>query len=216
MAASTPMEIPLSCRLPAIAPGEGAGRIMNMPRTVTDKVQKDRPQAPSSAVLSSYTHELGQRQARLAVVKSGRLRALVLSLGCLLIGIAVPALTLRHTSHSPVLWALPFLGALHFCMRYAREGREWRQLSLQCDYFERGIARVTGAWIGKGRSGEEFARRHHRYQDDLNILGTGSLFELLCTTRTKAGAERLASYLLDAPEFKETRLRQESVRELSY
>jgi len=187
---------------------------MNTPHPVTDNVQKNRPLAEPSVVLSSYTHELGQRKTRLAVVKSGRLRALVLSLVCLLLGIAMPALTLRHSALSPALWALPFLGALYFGLQYGREGREWRQLSLQCDYFERGIGRVTGVWIGKGRSGEEFTRRHHLYQDDLNILGTGSLFELLCTTRTIAGAERLASYLLDVPEPKETKLRQEAVREL--
>lgn len=187
---------------------------MNMPRTVTDKIQKDRPQALSSAVLSSYTHELGERQARLAVVKSVRSRALVLSLGCLLSGIVLPAFHLSHVTFSSGLWVLPFLGALYFCLEYGREGREWRQLSLQSDHFERGIARVTGAWIGKGRSGEEFARTHHLYQDDLNIFGTGSLFELLCTTRTRVGAERLASYLLDAPEPEETKLRQEAVKEL--
>jgi hypothetical protein len=56
-------------------------------------------------VLSSYAHELGQRKAQLAVVKSNRLRALVLSLGCLLLGIAILALALRHSALSPALWA---------------------------------------------------------------------------------------------------------------
>jgi hypothetical protein len=190
------------------------GHIMNTPRPVTDKGRKDGHRGPSFAVRSSYTQELGQRQARLAVVKSGRLRALVLSLGCLLLGIAMPALHLGHMTLFPAFWATPLLGALYFFFQYGREGMEWRQLSLQCDYFERGLARVAGAWIGKGRSGEEFARGHHLYQDDLNILGTGSLFELLCTTRTSAGAERLAAYLLDACEPTETKLRQEAVREL--
>jgi hypothetical protein len=147
-------------------------------------------------------------------VKSGRLRALVLSLSCLLLGIAMPPLHLGDMTLFPAFWATPLLGALYFFFQYGREGMEWRQLSLQCDYFERGLARVAGAWIGKGRSGEEFARGHHLYRDDLNILGTGSLFELLCTTRTSAGAERLASYLLDACEPTETKLRQEAVREL--
>jgi hypothetical protein len=76
-------------------PGEGMGHIMNTPRPVTDKGRKDGHRGPSFAVRSSsYTQELGQRQVRLAVVKSGRLRALVLSLGCLLLGIAMPALHL--------------------------------------------------------------------------------------------------------------------------
>ena len=177
-------------------------------------VPERRRLAEPSAVLSSYTDQLGQRKVRLAAAKSRRLYALVLSLSCLLFGIAIPALALAHLAVPPAFWALPFVGAVYFGLHYGREGRDWRQLSLQCDYFERGIARLTGAWIGRGRSGEEFARSHHLYQDDLNILGTGSLFELLCTTRTRAGAQRLAAYLLDAPEPEETKLRQEAVREL--
>jgi hypothetical protein len=78
------------------------GRIMITPRPVTDKGRKDGHRGPSFAVRSSYTQELGQRQARLAVVKSGRLRALVLSLGCLLSGIAMAALHLGHMTHYPI------------------------------------------------------------------------------------------------------------------
>jgi hypothetical protein len=201
------MEIPSRRRYRLVAPGEGTGHIMNTHH-------QNRQTAEPSSVLSSYTHELGRRQTQLAIAKARRLRALVLSLGCLLSGIAMIALTLRYASLSPALWAFLLVGALYFCLEYGREGKEWRQLSLQCDHFERGIARLTGAWIAKGKSGDEFARRHHLYQDDLNILGTGSLFELLCTTRTRAGADRLASYLLDTPEPTETKLRQEAVREL--
>ena len=40
------------------------------------------------------------------------------------------------------------------------------------------------------------------------------MFELLCTTRSDAGAERLASFLLDPPALEEARARQEAVKEL--
>lgn len=59
-----------------------------------------------------------------------------------------------------------------------------------------------------------YARSNHIYQSDLDILGEGSLFELLCTTRSDAGAERLASFLLDPPALEEARARQEAVKEL--
>ncbi len=187
---------------------------MHTPPPAKDGVQRTRQPAEPSTVMSSYTRELDRGQARLAGAKSGRFRALMLSLGSLASGIAITPLALNHSIASLALWPLPFLGALYFVLQYGRRGREWMQLSLLCSHFERGIARGTGAWIGKGRTGNEFARKHHLYQDDLNILGTGSLFELLCTTRTIAGAERLACFLLDAPEPCETKLRQEAVREL--
>lgn len=83
-----------------------------------------------------------------------------------------------------------------------------------CSFYERGRERLEGTWAGKGNAGIEFARAHHLYQDDLSILGDGSLFELLCTTRSQAGSHRLAALLLDPPILQESRARQEAVREL--
>lgn len=80
--------------------------------------------------------------------------------------------------------------------------------------YERGIDRLQGTWQGKGASGQDFARTNHLYQYDLNVLGEGSLFELICTTRSEAGAERLASYLLDTVALEESIARQEAVKEL--
>ncbi len=69
-------------------------------------------------------------------------------------------------------------------------------------------------WPALEHTGEEFARSGHLYQSDLQILGERSLFSLLCTTRSQAGAERLAEYLLDAAPLDEARARQQAVREL--
>ena len=60
----------------------------------------------------------------------------------------------------------------------------------------------------------EFAREHHLYQTDLDILGEGSLFELLSTTRSEVGAERLSSFLLDPTTVHNARERQDAVKEL--
>jgi MutS-like protein len=87
-------------------------------------------------------------------------------------------------------------------------------LSRLGEWYERGIARVNGERQGQGNSGEEFARRGHPYASDLNILGAGSVFELLATTRSAAGAERLADFLLDPADIRTVRHRQEAVREL--
>jgi hypothetical protein len=83
-----------------------------------------------------------------------------------------------------------------------------------CRFYQSGVDRLKGEWAGKGVSGEEFHRTDHLYERDLNLFGAGSMFELLCTTRSQMGQRRLASYLLDLPDRDETLARQEAVREL--
>jgi len=82
-------------------------------------------------------------------------------------------------------------------------------------FYERGIARVTHQWIGHGRDGRHLAPAHHLYADDLDLFGRGSLFELLATSRTHAGEETLARWLLAPAPPEVVRARQEAVRELA-
>ncbi len=82
------------------------------------------------------------------------------------------------------------------------------------EWYERGIARIHETWQGQGSGGDEFVRPEHPYAYDLNIVGEGSLFELLATTRSAAGAERLAAFLLDPVDVPTVRQRQQAVREL--
>lgn len=91
-----------------------------------------------------------------------------------------------------------------------------REQARLCEWYERGIARLNEKWQGQGIYGDEFAREAHPYQCDLHILGSGSLFELLATTRSTAGAERLAAYLLDPADISTVRARQIAVVELQH
>src|SRR5262252_4851266 len=81
-------------------------------------------------------------------------------------------------------------------------------------FYERGVARLEDDWSGGGEAGERFADKSHPYSEDLDLFGEGSLFELLSTARTKAGEERLASWLLTAAPIPEILARQRSVEEL--
>jgi hypothetical protein len=115
----------------------------------------------------------------------------------------------------PWQWALApvavFVASAYFYRKY-RETRYrlWR-LTRFC---ERAVQRVQGNWACSGISGEEFLRADHLYSRDLNVVGEGSLFELLCIAKTSIGQQGLANYLLDATSPQETLLRQEAVREL--
>jgi hypothetical protein len=82
-------------------------------------------------------------------------------------------------------------------------------------FYDRGLARLAGEWIGRGTSGETLRPQDHPYADDLDLFGRGGLFELLATTRTRAGEAALADWLLAPATPSDAMARQDAVRELA-
>jgi len=150
----------------------------------------------------------------LTIEQSTRLYAFLGAWVCVALTIIVVATALIHTTVPLVLAVLPATVSLALYRVYVSSGRRWKGIAQEIEYFERGIMRLTATWQGQGNAGMEFVREGHLYQSDLNILGEGSLFELLCTTRSMFGAERLASYLLEPVGQKESKERQEAIKEL--
>jgi hypothetical protein len=167
-----------------------------------------------TSVFPSYSSRLISLRAELGIAQSARSRSLLLMAACVCLGILLIGFAPMHHAAGLLWWAAPLLGACYSLRRYIRSGAQWREIEKRCEYFERGIRRLTGMWQGHGRTGEEFARENHLYQSDLNVIGNGSLFELLCTTRSEFGAERLADYLLEPVSLAESRRCQEAIREL--
>jgi hypothetical protein len=64
------------------------------------------------------------------------------------------------------------------------------------EFYNKGLERLEGRWAGNGINGVEFLDDQHPYAADLDLFGTGSLFERLCTARTRSGEETLARWLL--------------------
>jgi hypothetical protein len=81
-------------------------------------------------------------------------------------------------------------------------------------FYASGLARMEHRWAGAGETGERFSSDTHPYAADLDLFGHGSLFELLCTARTRAGQETLADWLRCAAPADEVRARQQAVSEL--
>lgn len=81
-------------------------------------------------------------------------------------------------------------------------------------FYTRGLARLNDRWSGSGDTGEEFNRPDHLYSEDLDIFGHGSLFQLLCSARSRMGKERLAGWLLTQADPMEVLQRQQAVTEL--
>ena len=138
------------------------------------------------------THQLDRLQARIGAV---RLTLAVLTLA------AAWASLWRHAFRGWWL-ALP-IAAFAAAVLYHRRMRAARaRCERSAEFYRRGIARLEDRWAGSGVHGGRFNDPHHIYAADLDLFGRGSLFELLCTARTRTGEQCLARWLLSgaAPE----------------
>jgi hypothetical protein len=80
-------------------------------------------------------------------------------------------------------------------------------------FYERGIARIEERWKEAGETGTCFEDSSHPYAGDLDLFGTGSLFQLLSNARTHAGEQTLASWLKNPTSIETIRSRQIAVEE---
>ena len=114
-----------------------------------------------------------------------------------------------------VAWlVLPVAFFIYLLMRHDQVRRARIRAERAASFYERGIARLEHRWSGGGQSGARFVNEEHPYALDLDLFGTGSLFELLCTARTQNGEDTLAAWLLHPAGADEVRARQDAVREL--
>jgi len=114
------------------------------------------------------------------------------------------------------LWLLLLPAGLFVYLAIAHEGRlqRLRDRRRSIEFYERGIARINDKWAGTGETGDRFLDPAHPYARDLDLFGTASLFQLLCTARTRVGEETLAHWLLNAAPADEIIARHGAVADL--
>jgi hypothetical protein len=110
--------------------------------------------------------------------------------------------------------ALPLAGFAALVLRHGRVIVERQRADRAVAWYERGLARVEDRWAGGGEAGMRFVDEAHPYASDLDVFGRGSLFELLCTARTRIGEDVLAAWLSGPAPPDEVRARQAAVDEL--
>ncbi|HET9370265.1 MAG TPA: hypothetical protein VFO19_08455, partial [Vicinamibacterales bacterium] len=110
---------------------------------------------------------------------------------------------------------LPFAAFVVAAIIHARLLNDRDRAQSAVAFYERGLARLAHDWIGRGSTGERFREADHPFADDLDLFGRGSAFELLSTSRTRAGEDVLASWLLNPAPPDEIRARQGAVAELA-
>jgi hypothetical protein len=114
----------------------------------------------------------------------------------------------------PVWFVAALVGVLVFRAIHARIDARKRPFEAGARFYEEGLERVEERWIGRGRNGQEYLDPEHPYAADLDVFGRGSLFERLCTARTRTGERTLARWLLDGAPTAEVRARQAAVADL--
>ena len=135
-----------------------------------------------------------------------------------------------------LLWALALVALLWYV--FGRHAVRWPWLLLPClafgitarrhtgvlaaalqakraiAWYELGLARLDERWPGLQPRQTPEAASESLYAADLDLFGPGSLFELLCTTRTGLGEGTLADWLLQPASREEVLARQRAICEL--
>jgi hypothetical protein len=168
-----------------------------------------------------------RRRLRVQEERASRLKALHLWLGYLRLATALVFLGVAwitiFLSEGP-RWAVA-APMVVFVALGVWQGRVTRWLGVARragEIYRRGLARVEDRWVGleeraipAGLSGEGRERlAASLYAEDLDIVGRGGVFELLCRARTRMGEETLLMWLLEPAGGQEIFARQAAVEEL--
>lgn len=161
----------------------------------------------------SYSHALAQNQGQLSRQQRWDI---TLGIAKLAVGVAAVVLLVRFLHELDGFRLLLIPAAVFIVLAIVHE---WvlariRAVKAVIAFYERGVARLEDRWMGTGKGGNRFIRETDPYARDLDLFGKGSLFELLCISRTRIGAETLARWLLEPAPPEEIHARQEAVREL--
>ncbi len=104
------------------------------------------------------------------------------------------------------IWLVPTIGTfIALLIVHDRVIQARRRSERSVAFYERGLARLEDRWAGTGNQRRRDDTVAHPFAEDLDLFGEGSLFELLCTARTPAGEEKLATWLLEPPLIRRQR-----------
>ena len=157
--------------------------------------------------LHARRERLRREERRDATVANLRLAAFVAAVGLAVAGWA---------SEAWPLWPALVPVAIYLVLVVVHEAvlRDERRAADGTAFYEAALARVRGEWAGRGIAGDDLSPPEHPYAVDLDLFGKGSVFELLCTARTRAGEETLARWLLAPASVETIQTRQRAVDEL--
>jgi hypothetical protein len=167
---------------------------------------------PSLSIVEIYESRLGARRATVSALERRSFRFSLVR-----VAIAASAGVILFAGGLAAAWWVlaPVVLFLAAMVRHAKLLNRIDRARSAAAFYERGLARIRGAWAGQGRPGDRLQPPDHVFAEALDLFGRGTLFDLLSTVRTDAGEETLAGWLLAPASPDRARIRQAAVKELS-
>jgi len=129
--------------------------------------------------------------------------------------VAIAWLSRGHAYRSLWLPGIPILLFIAVAVYHSRVLRRQTDERRAVEFYSKGLARIGDDWPRTTeRTLPEQAVASSLYARDLDIVGKGSLFELLCVARTRMGEQCLLDWLLHVPSLETIYQRQNAVAEL--
>ena len=163
------------------------------------------PHAEYSRRLAELRETEAQLNRQLAWAGNARFAAII-------VGIVLIVILAVFRTLAPAWLLLPAAGFVGLSIAFIRAERRLQSARRAAAYYDLGLARLEDRWQGRGVSGDEFLDPNHPCAADLDLFGRASVFELLCTARTRAGRAMLADWLLAPAAADAIIQRQEGVR----
>jgi len=91
---------------------------------------------------------------------------------------------------------------------------DWTDFLIAIEVYRDGLARIEDRWEGRNERERRTDTAESLYAADLDLFGPGSLFELLCTARTRMGEDTLVKWLLAPASPREIQERHAALSEL--
>ncbi len=149
------------------------------------------------AILQRRERELHREHIRLGYLR-------------LAFGVAIVILLLP-----PKSWVLlPFISFVVAARIHQRILARLAETRRALAFYEHGLARIEDRWTGLRPRQPRLDVSTSLYAGDLDLFGSGSLFELLCEAHTSLGEDTLAAWLLAPGSISEIKKRQGAVTDL--
>lgn len=97
----------------------------------------------------------------------------------------------------PIILLATVIIFIFLVIKHAKLKEQKKYTEFLYEINDNSLKRLNGEWKDFKDSGEEFKNENHRYSEDLDIFGRGSLFQLLNTSTTYIGRRKLVELLTE-------------------
>ncbi len=161
-----------------------------------------------------YSQRLAEREARLVQLDQLHARIGSIRLGIGASFLIIAGMCIGPWAVAPAWLCVPVAAFIAVLLYHQRVRTRRIQAQRAVSLYREGLARMQDRWAGTGATGQRFEVPHHIYADDLDLFGSGSLYQLLCAARTQMGENILAQWLLAPADIDVIRARHASIADL--